>query len=101
MRLKRHRPATQVVPGKSGRPRLPGRPANDHGLPAWYGDSLMLRRVHAGWSSTELAERLEVGKSTLLRWESGGSAPHETQVAALCKILGCAKTAFSRPPKIV
>ena len=100
--LKRHRPATRAIPGKAARrTNGMGRPANDHGLSAWHGDALMLRRIHAGWSAIELSVLLEVGKSTLLRWESGESAPRVDQVTALCQVLGCPRSAFSHAPKVV
>lgn len=76
-----------------------GRPRNDPGI-RWNGDALwarrVLRRETAGW----LAELMDVSKSTVLRWESGGNAPTEEQVRQLAEIFDCKPAAFTRPPRL-
>ena len=77
------------------------RPANQPGIPAWHGDALRLRRLAGGWTCRQLAERVCVSKTTLLRWETNSNTPTAEQVQELARVLGVAVHAFSKTPRIV
>jgi len=77
------------------------RPKNSPGLPAWRGEALRLRRIAAGWTTEELAERIGVSKSTLARWEAGEHSPTSDKVADLAEALDVPRTVFAREPRIV
>ena len=74
---------------------------NQPGIPAWRGESLRLRRIALGWKATDLAERVGVTKSTLLRWELGTNAPTSDHVRLLAEALDVDVSAFSKLPKVV
>jgi len=77
------------------------RPKNEPGIPYWEGEALRVRRVAAKWTTTDLAQKVGVTKSTLLRWEQGTHAPTAAHVADLADALACPRTAFARAPKII
>ena len=77
------------------------RPKNQPGIPAWNGEALRVRRVAARWSTDELARRVGVSKSTLIRWEQGSNAPTSSNVADLAEALDVPRAVFARAPKIV
>ncbi len=77
------------------------RPENDCGLPAWHGTSLRLRRVASGWTAADLGRRLNVDKTTVLRWEGDVHKPTAANVKQLAQALNCDPMDFSRPPKVV
>ena len=43
---------------------------------------------------------VQVGKSTLHRWENNHNAPNPEQVAALCDVFACRPAVFSKPPQL-
>lgn len=77
------------------------RPKNEPGIPAWQGDALRVRRVAAHWTTADLAKRVGVAKSTLLRWEHGVHSPTAAHVADLAEVLACPRAAFARAPRII
>jgi transcriptional regulator with XRE-family HTH domain len=77
------------------------KPRNEPGIPAWRGDALYLRRVAQGWTAVNLAKRVGVSKTTLLRWESGENPPTSAHVRKLAQVLGVEVTAFAKQPRIV
>jgi len=91
------------------RPTL-GRPTQDSGLPAWHGHTLRLIRLSKGISARELGRKLNVSKSTVLRWErseprgpkpaSGANAPTPDQVRQLATTLGVSQITFSRASQV-
>lgn len=74
---------------------------NSPGIPAWRGESLRLRRIASGWTAVDLAKRVGVTKSTLLRWELGTNAPTSDHVRLLAKALDVEVSVFSKLPKVV
>lgn len=53
----------------------------------------MINRVKSerslkGWTQSELAEKVSVNVSTVIRWESGGSIPQEKMIK-LRELFGC------------
>lgn len=77
------------------------KPKNQPGIPRWRGDSLRVRRIAAGWTAQQLAERVGVSKSTLTRWEQGENAPSSDHVRQLAEALGVEVGAFAKVPRIV
>ena len=76
------------------------RPKNNPGIPAWRGDALRLRRIYAGWTFRQLAERVGVSKSTVSRWENGHNEPDSSAVAAISDALDLPAATFAREPRI-
>jgi len=77
-----------------------GRPLNQPGIPAWKGNALKVRRILLGWTVDDLAQRLNVSKSTVSRWETGRHAPPAAQLAQLASLLDTPLAAFAREPKV-
>ena len=83
-----------------------GRPANDPGLPKnWNGSALRAQRQLAGYTLEALSAAVarcdvQVGKSTLHRWENNHNAPNPEQLAALCEVFACRPAVFSKPPQL-
>jgi transcriptional regulator with XRE-family HTH domain len=77
------------------------KPKNEPGIPAWRGDALRLRRIAAGWTTAQLAERIGVSKTTLIRWERNENAPNSQAVQALAVALDVEVAAFSKAPRVV
>lgn len=46
-------------------------------------------RERQGLTQTQIADRLEVDKSTVSKWESGDSTPLKKYRRKLCELLGC------------
>lgn len=46
-------------------------------------------RERQGLTQTQIADRLEVDKSTVSKWESGDSTPLRKYRRKLCEMLGC------------
>lgn len=46
-------------------------------------------RERQGLTQTQIADRLEVDKSTVSKWESGDSTPLRKYRRKLCALLGC------------
>nr|DAG69648.1 MAG TPA: helix-turn-helix domain protein [Caudoviricetes sp.]DAH40777.1 MAG TPA: hypothetical protein [Caudoviricetes sp.] len=46
-------------------------------------------RERQGLTQTQIADRLEVDKSTVSKWESGDSTPLRKYRRKLCELLGC------------
>lgn len=47
------------------------------------------RRLAAGLTQEELAQRLDVSRSTVAMWEAGQNWPFSVQLPALAEALGC------------
>lgn len=46
-------------------------------------------RERQGLTQTQIADQLEVDKSTVSKWESGDSTPLRKYRRKLCELLGC------------
>ena len=77
-----------------------GRPLNQPGIPRWAGNALKVRRILAGWTVDDLAQRISVSKSTVSRWETGTHAPPAERLQQLATLLGAAPASFAREPKL-
>ena len=53
-----------------------------------FSDKLIALRKKAGWSQEELAERLNVSRQSVSKWESGASDPSTANLIALAKLFG-------------
>lgn len=54
-----------------------------------FGQNLQLFRKNAGITQEELAERLEVSRQSVSKWESDASFPEMEKIIALCDMFGC------------
>ncbi|MBQ8563848.1 MAG: helix-turn-helix transcriptional regulator [Firmicutes bacterium] len=52
------------------------------------GDKIMTLRRQRGWSQEELAERCQVSRQSVSKWESGQSAPDLDKILTLSEIFG-------------
>jgi transcriptional regulator with XRE-family HTH domain len=50
------------------------------------GEKIALLRRQRGWSQEELADRLDVSRQSVSKWESGGSIPDLERVAKLAQV---------------
>ena len=55
-------------------------------------------RKQAGWSQEELAQRLDVSRQAVSKWESGQAMPDLDRVVRMSELFGVARTACSRIP---
>ena len=46
------------------------------------------RRKDKGWRQSDLADKMEVARNTIIRWEKGANPPDEPQRKKLAKALG-------------
>lgn len=53
-----------------------------------FGENLVKQRKKAGLSQEELAEKLEISRQTISKWETEASMPDAAYVRRLCEILG-------------
>ena len=53
-------------------------------------------RRQAGWSQEELAERLDVSRQSVSKWESGASQPEVDKIVALSRLFGVSTDALLR-----
>jgi putative transcriptional regulator len=51
-------------------------------------NKLRVERLRRGWSQEQMAERLQVSRITINRWEQGHYVPSRYHVRRLCKLLG-------------
>jgi transcriptional regulator with XRE-family HTH domain len=51
-------------------------------------DKITLQRKKNGWSQEELAERLDVSRQSVSKWESAQSAPDLSKVIAMAELFG-------------
>lgn len=51
--------------------------------------NLKAMRESRGLSQQQLADRINVNKSSICKWETGVSRPLRKYRAALCQVLGC------------
>lgn len=54
-----------------------------------FGENLQFLRKNAGVTQEELAERLEVSRQSVSKWESDTSFPEMDKIIALCDMFGC------------
>lgn len=54
-------------------------------------------RERRGLTQTQVADRLEVDKSTVSKWESGDSTPLRKYRRKLCELLGCTEEELMTP----
>lgn len=50
--------------------------------------SLKAARVNCGLTQKEAAERLEISRNTLIKWENGNSSPRVDQLSSICRLYG-------------
>ena len=60
---------------------------------------LKTRRLAAGLSQKELAERLGTVQSAISAWESGEKMPRASQLPELAKALNCSIDELYQPPE--
>ena len=53
-----------------------------------FGEKLQALRKARGWSQEELAQRINVSRQALSKWESGASVPDTENVVALSRLFG-------------
>ncbi len=53
-----------------------------------FGEKLQALRKAQGWSQEELAQRINVSRQALSKWESGASVPDTENVIALSRLFG-------------
>ena len=51
-------------------------------------EKITLQRKKNGWSQEELAERLDVSRQSVSKWESAQSAPDLSKVIAMAELFG-------------
>ena len=54
-----------------------------------FGENLQTLRKAKGISQEQLAERLDVSRQAVSKWESGGGYPETDKIIALCEFFGC------------
>lgn len=54
-------------------------------------------RERRGLTQAQVADRLEVDKSTVSKWESGDSTPLRKYRCKLCELLGCTEEELIAP----
>lgn len=54
-------------------------------------------RESRGLTQAQIADRLEVDKSTVSKWESGDSTPLRKYRRKLCELLGCTEEELIAP----
>lgn len=54
-------------------------------------------RERRGLTQAQIADRLEVDKSTVSKWESGDSTPLKKYRRKLCELLGCTEEELIAP----
>lgn len=50
--------------------------------------SLKAARVNCGLTQKEAAEKLEISRNTLIKWENGNSSPRVDQLSGICRLYG-------------
>lgn len=48
--------------------------------------SLKAARVNAGYTQTDVSKKINVDKSTIIKWEKGKTAPRADQLKLLCDL---------------
>ncbi len=51
--------------------------------------TLKAARVNAGLKQREVAEKMNVSRETICKWENGKTTPNVKQAAAICKLYRC------------
>lgn len=59
--------------------------------------SMKEMRERLGLTQAQIADRLEVDKSTVSKWESGDSTPLRKYRRKLCELLGCTEEELIAP----
>lgn len=59
--------------------------------------SMKEMRERRGLTQAQIADRLEVDKSTVSKWESGDSTPLKKYRRKLCELLGCTEEELIAP----
>jgi transcriptional regulator with XRE-family HTH domain len=77
--------------------RGPGRPPHDA---HWRGEGLRLRRLLKGLTCAQLARKVKVSKSTVVRWERNVNTPAPDDLARLCAFFKVHPDDFARDPEI-
>ena len=66
-----------------------------------FGSKILEIRLERNLSQEELAERLNVSRLTIHRWENDKSAPNINQVKALCEVLGVSTSYFFEEKEVM
>jgi DNA-binding XRE family transcriptional regulator len=56
--------------------------------PQGCGPTIAALRIQRGWTQTELAKRLHVGRETVARWECGMRSPSKFTMRAIAQVFG-------------
>ena len=54
-----------------------------------FGDNLKLLRKERKLSQEDLAEKMNVSRQSVSKWETGEAYPEMNNILQLCKIFGC------------
>jgi len=55
-----------------------------------FGQNLQfIRKMHEGMTQEELAEKMDVSRQTISKWEMGGAFPEIAKAIVLCKLFHC------------
>ncbi len=57
------------------------------GAPPILGDLLKAMRLRGGWTQGEVADRVGVGRTAVVRWENGERIPRSSEIQTLCYVL--------------
>jgi len=74
---------------------------NDHGLQAWVGSALRIRRLAAGLTLKEFSQKVGVSTATVARWETDTNSPDAQSVQLISEQLRSEPIDFSRAPRVV
>ena len=74
---------------------------NDHGLQAWVGSALRVRRIAEGLTLKQLADKVGVSTATVARWETNANCPDAQSVAMISEEFHSEPEDFSRRPRVV
>ena len=51
-------------------------------------EKIIMLRKKAGWSQEELAEKLDISRQSVSKWESGASSPDLDKIIRLSRLFG-------------
>lgn len=69
-------------------------PADQEAKNMTLGERIREQRKSAGFSQEKLAERMEISRQAVTKWESGQSAPSSDNLFKLAEVLGCPVSAL-------
>lgn len=63
----------------------------------FHGNRLRLIRVFNGWTMSDLAEKLDLSKQAIYKYEHGTMRPNLSTYVGMCQLLGVSMDFFSQP----